>query len=164
MRIFQKLFGKKNVAEKSASQSPSAHVTTAPKRESPYLTQTVVFGLHVYRRDGEDSSVYFVDENRGIRKMLVNSTGRIQHFPGIKDKASLEKLVGANALKPQIRFRTSFEKRDEGWIMYWQVQPDGRYWEDDDGFGSTNDEEVTLYTYVDLNGEFTGPFEIRQDF
>ena len=133
---------------------------TEAKQESPYLTQTVVFGMHQYRRADEDSSVYFVDEKRGIRKMLVSSRGVIQHFPGFKDRESLTKLVDANALTPQIRFRTSFEKRENRWILYWQIQPDGRYWEDEDGYGGTNDEEVTLYTYVDENGDFTGPFEL----
>ena len=130
------------------------------KRESPYLTQTVVFGMHQYRRADEDSSVYFVDERRGIRKMLVNSRGVIQNFPGFKDKEKLAKLVDANALTPQIRFRTSFAKKDNRWLMHWEIQPDGRYWEDEDCFGGTNDEEVTLFTYVDENGDFTGPFEL----
>ena len=130
------------------------------KQESPYLTRTVTFGMHQYRRPGEDSSVYFVDEKRGIRKMLVSSTGVIQKFPGFKDKEALAKRVDAKALTPQIRFRTSFEKRESGWIMHWEIQPDGRYWEDEDGFGGTNDEEVTLFTYVDENGDFTGPFEL----
>ena len=138
-------------------------VPTVPEQKtqkSPYLTQTVVFGMHQYRRPGEDSSVYFVDEKRGIRKMLVNSTGVIQKFPGFQDKEKLAKLVDPKALTPQIRFRTSFEKRDNRWIMYWEIQPDGRYWEYEDGFGGTNDEEVTLFTYVDENGNFTGPFEL----
>jgi len=130
------------------------------KRETPYLTQTVVFGMHRYRSADEDSSVYFVDEKRGIRKMLVNSRGVIQCFPGFKDKESLQKLVSNAALYPQICFRTSFEKQEQGWKMLWEIQPDGRYWEDEDGFGGTNDEEVTLFTYVDENGDFTGPFEL----
>lgn len=133
----------------------------AQKPAEPYLTQAVIFGMHRYRSPDEDSTVYFVDENRGIRKMLVNSRGVIQAFPGFKDKPALEKLVGPMSLTPQICFRTSFEKRDNRWIMYWEIQPDGRYWEDEDGFGGTNDEEVTLYTYVDENGNFTGPFELR---
>lgn len=108
-------------------------VRDTKQQDTPYLTQTVVFGMHLYRRAGEDSSVYFVDEKRGLRKLLVNSNGVIQRFPGFKDKEKLAKLVNARALTPQIRFRTSFEKRDSRWIMYWQIQPDGRYWEDEDG-------------------------------
>ena len=135
--------------------------TVNPKpQESPYLTQTVIFGMHQYRRPDEDSTVYFVDERRELRKKLVNSTGVIQKFPGFKDKEKLATLVDPKALTPQIRFRTSFEKRETGWIMYWEIQPDGRYWEDEDGFGGTNDQEVTLFTYVDENGDFTGPFEL----
>ena len=139
-------------------QTPAA---PAQETKPPYLTQTVVFGMHLYRRAGEDSSVYFVDEKRGIRKQLVNSNGVIQNFPGFSDKEKLAKLVGEKVLIPQIRFRTSFEKQDSGWKMFWQIQPDGRYWEDEDGFGGTNDEEVTLFTYVDENGDFTGPFQLR---
>ena len=133
------------------------------KSPYPYLTETVVFGMHRYRRADEDSSVFFVDETRGIRKMLVDSKGRIHYFPGIKDKAAVEKIVGSRALEPQIRFRTSFEKQEDRWKVCWQVQPDGRYWEDEDGFGGTDDEEVTLYTYVDANGDFTGPFRLCLD-
>ena len=53
------------------------------QKKTPYLTQPVIYGIHAYRRPGEDSSVYFVDEERGIRKMLVDQEGNIQNFPGI---------------------------------------------------------------------------------
>ena len=46
--------------------------------------------------------------------------------------------------------------------MLWQIQPDGRYWEDDDGFGGSPDEEVTLYAFLDEEGNFDGPFRIYQ--
>ena len=152
MGLFSFLFGKK--------ASPAAAPKAPTPRESPYLTETVVFGMHRYRHAGEDSTVYFVDENRQIRKKLVDVNGRILRFPGIIREEFWAKEVSANALQPQIRFRTSFEKREGKWIMLWQIQPDGRYWEDEDGFGAEKDLEVTLYTYVDENGDFTGPFQI----
>ena len=31
----------------------------------------------------------------------------------------------------------------------WQLNPDGRYYMDDDGFGMTNDEEITIYGFID---------------
>lgn len=34
----------------------------------------------------------------------------------------------------------------------WQINPDGRYYADDDGFGMTNDREVSLYSYIDRAG------------
>lgn len=34
----------------------------------------------------------------------------------------------------------------------WQINPDGRYYADDDGFGMTSDREVSLYSYIDRTG------------
>ena len=31
----------------------------------------------------------------------------------------------------------------------WQLNPDGRYYMDDDGFGMTSDKEITVYGYID---------------
>ena len=118
--------------------------------------------MHMYRTADEDSSVYFVDETRGIKKMLVDSKGNICNFPGMVKEDFWTKEVAPNYLKPQIRFRSSFEKREKGWIFLWQLQPDGRYWEDEDGFGAEHDVEVTLYTLVDMDGHFTQPFRIYQ--
>lgn len=124
-------------------------------KETVYLTQTVVFGR-------DDSSVCFVNESLGIRKLLVDAKGRIQHFPGIVQEDFWVKCVPANLLSPQIRYRTSFEKRGDKWLMLWTLQPDGDYWRDSDGFGAEDEEEVILHTYVDGNGNFTGPFRIYE--
>jgi len=139
-----------NFLKRKSPTAPSA-VPSEPK--PPYLTQTVVFGRG-------DSSVCFVDEARGIRKTLINATGFIQHFPGIVQEQFWVSQVSKRALLPQIRYRTSFEKRSGKWLMLWEIQPDGEYWRDEDGFGAENDEEVTLCTYVNLDGNFTGPFRI----
>ena len=142
------MFKKKKAKAQTEPQS------TAPAHtKPPYLTQRVVFG-------NEDSSVYFVDESRGIRKMLVNARGQIQAFPGIIKEDFWVKEFSGKALLPQIRYRTSFEKRENKWIMLWTIQPDGDYWRDESGFGGENEDEIVLYTYVDGSGEFTGPFRI----
>lgn len=131
-----------------------------PVHSGPYLSQTVVFGMHLYRTATEDSSVYYIDEVRGIRTQVVDKWGRILNFPGIEREEHWVQQVSERALQPQIRFRTDFEKRDGRFIMLWQIQPDGRYWEDEDGFGAESDEEVTLYSFLDENGLFTAPFRI----
>lgn len=161
MNLFSKLFAKKQPAAepavKAASQSPNPN-----RREAVYLTETVTFGMHPYRSAEEDSSVFFVDENRGIRKRIIDSCGNIQNFPGVVKEAFWTKHVAPKYLKQQVRFRSSFEKREQGWIFLWQLQPDGWYWADEDGFGAEKDWEVVLYTYLDLNGDFTGPFRLYQ--
>lgn len=156
MSFFDKLFNRSRKMEEIPGTKKSEQCETVP----PYLTQTVVFGMHRYRTAEEDSTVYLVNERLGIRKKLVDSLGNIQNFPGIiKEDFWLEE-VSANSLKPQIRFRSSFEPRENGWIFEWQIQPDGRYWEDEDGFGAEKDLEVVLYTFVDHRGEFSGPFRL----
>ena len=153
MGIFYDLFKKRG-------RLPRQMGGTAEKKDGPYLTETVVFGMHPYRRPGEDSSVYFVDEQRWIFKMIVDTHGMFQHFPGIVKEDFWVSQVTPSALRPQICFRTSFEEKAGGWLVLWEIQPDGRYWEDEDGFGAEKDVEVRLYTFLDRNGFFTGPFKI----
>lgn len=40
----------------------------------------------------------------------------------------------------------------------WQLNPDGRYYMDDDGFGMTNDEEITIYGFIDQNASVVVKF------
>lgn len=35
----------------------------------------------------------------------------------------------------------------------WQINPDGRYYMDSDGYGETDDKEVTLFGYIDRDGK-----------
>ena len=39
-------------------------------------------------------------------------------------------------------------------------QPDGRYFEDDDGFGAEKCEEIILYAYLNEKGRVVTPFSI----
>lgn len=120
-------------------------------KEGIYLTNFVTFG---------SDEIIYVDENRGTRNTIVDSSGNIHNFPGIVKEDFWIKEVFPRYLEPKIRFRTSFEIREDKWIVLWEIQPDGRYWGDEGGFGMEHDEEVKLYTYLDINGNFTGPFRI----
>lgn len=37
--------------------------------------------------------------------------------------------------------------------VQWQLNPDGRYYEDEDGYGMTDDEEVNIYGFIDTRGK-----------
>lgn len=121
------------------------------------------YGNHMYRRPGERADVIFTTKT-GEKKIIVDNDGRIMDFPGIKKEDFWMKEIQVKKfLDPVICFWTRFAKYDnERYIMYWQVQPDGRYWEDEDGFGMEPDEEITLYAFIDQEGNFMGPFEIYQ--
>jgi hypothetical protein len=45
--------------------------------------------------------------------------------------------------------------------VQWQINPDGRYYEDDDGFGGTSDVEISLWGKIDRTGKVIEPFHFR---
>lgn len=45
----------------------------------------------------------------------------------------------------------------------WQLNPDGRYYMDDDGFGMTADEEITIYGFIDTEGNVVVKFQAVDD-
>lgn len=130
------------------------------KNSGPQLSQWLTFGDHFYRRKGEVAAVEFINEEYGIRKLIVDDNGYIQNYPGLeKPEEWLYAWESKRELEPQICFRTDFYRRENDTIlMVWEIQPDGRYWEDDDGFGAESDLEIQLYTYLDKKGNFTAPF------
>lgn len=46
----------------------------------------------------------------------------------------------------------------------WQINPDGRYYMDEDGYGMTDDEEITIYSYVDRTGKPLVRFRNIRDY
>lgn len=148
MGLFGKLFKRKD--SKDIMEQPE--IPKIQTAEDPPLTRWETFGR------GEP--VYFIDESRGIQKPIVDLNGNICNFPGFAQEDLWFSQAEPCYLKTRIRFGASFERRGNQLIMLWEVQPDGRYWADEDGFGGTSDEEVTLYTFLDENGDFTGPFRV----
>lgn len=58
-----------------------------------------------------------------------------------------------------INFPSSVSPFRNGVALFtWMYRPDGRYWEDDDGFGRTNEDEINLYALMNTVGEFITPF------
>ena len=46
--------------------------------------------------------------------------------------------------------------------VMWQINPDGRYYMDEDGFGMTDDEEISLWGKIDRKGNVVVPFTYRK--
>ena len=47
--------------------------------------------------------------------------------------------------------------------VQWQINPDGRYYMDDDGFGMTDDEEIALWGKIDRTGTVVEKFKYNKD-
>ena len=108
-------------------------------------------------------TVIFTSSSEMIKKTLVEENGRIVDFPGIEEwtKKYVHCDLEGNSLDPFVKYGVSFSSYNSTiFTMYWTVQPDGRYWADEDGFGMTNDLEIVLFTHIDDRGCFTGPFRL----
>ena len=49
-------------------------------------------------------------------------------------------------------------------LVEWQLNPDGRYYTDDDGFGMTDDEEVNIYGFIDRLGNVVMSFRAVKNY
>ena len=49
-------------------------------------------------------------------------------------------------------------------VVSWQLNPDGRYYMDEDGFGMTNDEEIEIYGLIDQKAKVIVKFRNIQNF
>lgn len=47
--------------------------------------------------------------------------------------------------------------------VQWQLNPDGRYYMDDDGFGMTSDREINIYGFIDVMGKVVVKFQAIND-
>lgn len=85
------------------------------------------------------------------------------------DWESLEGIDGDahdRAEELDARFPTCIRSYKNGVAeVSWQINPDGRYYMDDDGFGMTDDEELEIYGFIDRNGKVLVKFKhIREDW
>lgn len=110
----------------------------------------------------ENPEIIFTSDRTGRQRAITDKKGRFVGFPGIvKEKEWTSHLTEEGCLDPVIRYRTDFVKFDDhSYMILWEVQPDGRYWADEDGFGMTSDEEICLYALLDLDGNYIGPFRV----
>ncbi len=123
------------------------------------FSQMQTFGNHLYRRDGQIAEIIFKNTRTGIRKTIVDDRGMILRFPGIAHP-DLVSMYSKGHLGHQIRYSSHISLLSGQYALIWQIQPDGRYWEDEDGFGGTSDDEIDLYAPLDESGNFAKPFRI----
>lgn len=108
-----------------------------------------------------DYTVIFTNEKKNINKRIVDQDGNILNFPGVEYTDKLNEELGNGEIDPVVKYEAVFEKLDDGkLIMVWTVRPDGRYWMDSWGFGAEDYESLSLYSYLDSDGNFLMPFKL----
>lgn len=108
-----------------------------------------------------DFTVLFTNEEKSINKQIIDQDGKIFDFPGVEYTNKLCEELGKDTVQPVVKYEAIFEKIDDSrFIMVWTVRPDGRYWMDSWGFGAEDYESLSLYTYIDADGNFMIPFKL----
>ena len=113
--------------------------------------------------DDQKGTVVFCDAPHGNYRLLL-FRGRFMDFPGIAeaDMPLIDtEYCETRPIPEEARRGYSLDRlRSGGYVLWWVIQPDGRYYEDDDGFGAEFQEEIRLFAVLDGNGQFTGPFRL----
>ena len=133
---------------------------TLESRHVPESQHTLGFETD-YLKD----KVVFYNPEKNIRRTIIDNR-KICDFPGIaNEELIMPYYEEGKSIPPITRFGYScewYDREKPQFIMYWTIQPDGRYYADDDGFGAENQSEIQLYAFMDDEGRFEGPFRIRK--
>lgn len=93
------------------------------------------------------TAVEFMDGREVLKTISVDDIDW-ESFKGLPDIA----LRRARSLSAH--YPTFVRGYEDGVAEFsWQIIPDGMYYMDEDGYGMTDDEEVTLYGYIDRKGK-----------
>ncbi len=120
-----------------------------------YLTSNGLGGYHPVE-------LCLHNDLKGIHRSVTDTRGVFVDFPGIVEGDWRQAYKGKGQVKPWMgfNFRLGKPQNDKGLAtFFWQLQPDGRYWTDADGFGMEADEEIWLRAEIDREGRFLTPFQ-----
>lgn len=135
-----------NNANDSGNVSLSKYFVSEPHSEYPFKV---------------DFSICFTNREKNIHKQIIDRDGNIFDFPGVEYTDVLKAELGNRVIEPVVKYDAKFERLDDDrLIMVWTVRPDGRYWMDSWGFGAEDYESLSLYSYIDSDGNFMMPFKL----
>ena len=106
--------------------------------QNPGLNHYVTYG---WRSTYESPEIYISIPESGYKKVIVDNEGFFREFPGILRGEWTNQLRGNYDFdEGRIGFRTEFIRKQEGgYQCIWDIQPDGMYWRDQDGYGGNSD-------------------------
>lgn len=105
-------------------------------------------------------NLYLLNDNDpSVFCCIVDQNGYINHFPGVLEGSWRDELEIPFEKKTRFNFGIYRFKEGKAQVA-WTLQPDGRYFEDEDGFGAEHFDEITLHSYIDKSGNFLCPFSM----
>lgn len=123
-----------------------------------------LLGDKIFRIDSSDGSMWLCRNDGGTRRLItLVEHGEVKFLTEADIEPSTLRLIKHQcpylAFKAHYRFWV-FPFTGSKAAVEWTVRPDGSYYADSDGFGMTDDEEITLHGFIDTNGRPIGKFRL----
>ncbi len=112
-----------------------------------------------YTKEGE---IILENTIAHLEVMIMNKDSILTNIqPGDIDFEKVDRLENShNAHELKVHYGLGIETFINGAaFVWWTLYPDGRYFEDEDGFGGENCNETTVYAYIDTLGRVIIPFQ-----
>ena len=145
----------------------------------PYMTQTSIGGCGLVspetsawfnkfwgkpekeKKKEDGNTTYFVNEDKGIRRLIVDKQGVIQNFPGITTEEFWTSQYWGTYLDNKVKYLSYFKQLEDGRILFeWRIQEDDRKNMSEYGNGDNGMRGLSLYSILNEDGDFDGPFRI----
>lgn len=117
--------------------------------------------------DGYMETKYIINRKTLCAYEIVDKSGKLAMLTkGDVDWESLKNVPEearriAEGLSSDYSVKIGRFHKGAAWVE-WQINPDGQYYMDDDGFGMTNDVEVNLYGQINTKGEVVRKFSLSK--
>lgn len=123
-----------------------------------------LLGDKILRINSSDGSMWLCRNDGGTRRLItLVEHGEVKFLTEADIEPSTLRLIKHQcpylAFKAHYRFWV-FPFTGSKAAVEWTVRPDGSYYADSDGFGMTDDEEITLHGFIDTNGRPIGKFRL----
>lgn len=123
-----------------------------------------LLGDKILRIDSSDGSMWLCRNDGGTRRLItLVEHGEVKFLTEADIEPSTLRLIKHQcpylAFKAHYRFWV-FPFTGSKAAVEWTVRPDGSYYADSDGFGMTDDEEITLHGFIDTDGRPIGKFRL----
>lgn len=171
MKMFN-LFGKNKETQVDPIANFMYNVLCEEKyTQRPYQKQYLGENMYIINEAicGYMKPRYLVDERNKTAVEFMDEMTRLQtvsnddiDWESLKDlpQEAIDRAKNLNAIYPSFICKY---KNDVAEVS-WQLNPDGRYFMDEDGYGMTDDEEITIYGYVDRAGKPLVKFRHINDY
>ena len=119
-------------------------------------------------REKNADRIFLINQNSQEAWELISANGRFSFWDAsaveIASALNMPYRAKRNAIELNAPFYFGINEFNNGVAcVSWTLQPDGRYYADESGFGMEDDDEITVYAFIDNMANILIPFQPMDD-